>query len=148
MRDLAGNALRRPRKPRMLADHARLPAPRRWCLPMTPTRADVASVTTEGVMLAILELTHEDAEARFTTLDVADQLGVREYQVRAAFHWLRRFRKIAVVPGEIQERITYPSGQRYPVTVYRMLPKSTPADFDALYQVFGLRSAAQLETEP
>jgi hypothetical protein len=128
----------------MLADRARLPAPRSsMVLADAQTAAMTTSVTTEDVMLAILELTHEDQDARFTTLDVAQEMGVKEYRVRAAFSWLVRFGKIKIAAGEIVERMSPTFGEKYPVTLYRMLPKSAPADFDAIYRAFGLRPAAQ-----
>lgn len=89
-------------------------------------------------MLAILDLTHQDPEARFTTREVAEQMGADEYPVRAAFSWLVRCKKIEVVRGEIRERVTRTAGEKYPVAVYRFKPKSESGDFAALYQVFGL----------
>jgi hypothetical protein len=94
-------------------------------------------VTTEDVMLAILELTHEDAEAKFTTLDVAQEMGVDEYPVRAAFWWLRKLGKIQPDEKNVLHRLTRTAGERYEVTVYRIKPKAaTSEEFQAFYARF------------
>lgn len=104
---------------------------------MTTADTPASPVTTETVMLAILEHVHECPESQFTTCDVAAEMGVKEYSVRAAFHWLRRFGKIEVVEGDIVERVNRTAGKRYPVTLYRVKPQSdTTAEFQAFYMRF------------
>lgn len=107
----------------------------------TPDKA-ASQVTTETVMLAILEHIHADPERGFTTLDIALDMGANEYPVRAAFHWLRRLGKIEIARGARVERHNRTEGKAYSVRVYRLKAKSaTPAAFDALYRVFGLGTA-------
>jgi hypothetical protein len=104
--------------------------------------AQAASVSTELVMLAILELTHTNPEAQFTTRDVAQEMGAKEYAVRLAFSWLCRFGKIEIVEGKIIERKTRTAGEKYPVSVYRIKPKAMTGEaLDALYKAFGLATA-------
>lgn len=88
-------------------------------------------------MLAILEFTREDEERGFTTVDIAQEIGAKEYQVRVAFSWLMRFGKIEIVPGELVRRTTRTAGEKYPVNIYRLKPKAeTTVEFLNFYMRF------------
>lgn len=102
------------------------------------------NVTTETVLDAIRAYEGEIKDAEgvsvFTTTDIAAVMGCDEYPVRAACSWLRRFRLIEAVEGTACMRRTRKTGERYTACFYRLKPQARPADFDALYQVFGLRA--------
>lgn len=91
-------------------------------------------VTVETTLLAILEFLDEDQEQTFTTRDIAGAMRVEEYPVRAAFSWLRRAGKIAIVEDAVCDRVTRTAGERYPVAVYKLkrAAETTP-DFLAYY---------------
>lgn len=92
-------------------------------------------ITTEMVMLAILEAIHgREEDATFTTREIAEEIGVNEYPVRLAFSWLCRFGKISAVDGKAIERTTRTTGKKYEVALYRVKAASTTTvEFQAFY---------------
>lgn len=99
-------------------------------------------VTTETVREAI-GLYIAERSNHFTTADIARSMGVEEYQVRAAFTWLARYRVIEIIPGVRSKRYLGnprdPSKRRhtnsYFASMYRMR-EVCQVDFQRLMGVF------------
>lgn len=97
-------------------------------------------VTTDSVLEAIK--TYAQHAPTFSTLDIARAMGADEYRVRVACSWLKRYRIIELVEGTNCMRRTRRTGERYTASLYRLRPQAEPADFDALFRVFGLVARA------
>lgn len=98
-------------------------------------------VNTDTVLVAIKGYegqTDEEGRVVFSTIDIAQEMGADEYPVRVACSWLRRYRIIEVVEGTTCMRRTRRTGERYTASLYRLRPQAEPADFNALFRVFGL----------
>lgn len=93
-------------------------------------------VTTDTVLEAIKA--HAEHTPTFSTIDIARAMGADEYRVRVACSWLRRYRIIEVVEGTAVFRRTARRGELYAASLYQLRPQAAPADFDALFRVFGL----------
>lgn len=99
-------------------------------------------VTTEAVKGAI-ERYIAARSNRFTTADIARFMGEDEYQVRAAFTWLTRYRVIEIIPGVRSKRYLGepkdPSKRRrahsYTASMYH-LRDVCEVDFNRLMGVF------------
>lgn len=103
--------------------------------------ARMEHVSTDQVLSAIKGYKGQvDPEGNtvFSTLDIAREMGADEYRVRVACSWLRRYRIIEVIEGTTCMRRTRRTGERYTASLYRLRPQAAPADFDALFRVFGL----------
>lgn len=99
---------------------------------MSQCNAVSSRVTTDSVMAAI----RDHGKARFTTLEIARDMGADEYHVRIAFSWLSRYRIIESIPGVRSVRYTGTAGEKYSANVYQLRQESTPADFATLNRVF------------
>lgn len=101
-------------------------------------------VSTDTVKAAIESYINDRGSNRFTTADIARFMGVDEYQVRAAFTWLTRYRVIEIIPGVRSKRYLGdpkdPSKRRhtnsYYASMYQLREVCSPADFKQLMGVF------------
>lgn len=101
-------------------------------------------VTTDTVMTAIRAFIDATGANHFTTLDIANHMQCSEYQVRAAFTWLTRYRSIVVVPGVRSRRYlgqpADPTKRRhadsYYAAVYQLNASETVIDFQTLMGAF------------
>ena len=99
-------------------------------------------VTTETVQKAIEQYVGSHGENRFTTADIARDMGVDEYPVRAAVSWLARYGMIEIIPGVRSKRyLVQPTDRRlhgevYSVSMYRVKEPACEANFAALMGVF------------
>lgn len=99
-------------------------------------------VTTETVQKAIEQYVGSRGENRFTTADIARDMGVDEYPVRAAVSWLARYGMIEIIPGVRSKRYrSMPTDRRphdddYSVSVYQVKEPACEANFAALMGVF------------
>ena len=101
-------------------------------------------VTTATVLEAIKAYVGANSD-HFTTQDIARQMGVEEYPVRAAISWLNRNEEIEIVPGVRSKRYLgepeNPDTRRhttsYSASVYQIRKKAGKADFAALNRLFG-----------
>ena len=96
---------------------------------------DAQSVTTESTISAIHDYVTVTARDSFTTHDIARHIGADETQVRAAFGWLARHKKIEIVPCVTCRRYTRTQGEEYSASVYR-LRNSGMADIKTLMFAF------------
>ena len=89
------------------------------------------------------QFVEQRGENRFTTADIARDMGVDEYPVRAAVSWLARYGLIEIIPGVRSKRyLEQPAARRlhgdsYSVSVYQIKEKGAQADFAALNRAFG-----------
>lgn len=97
----------------------------------TMDRGPVVRVTTEDVLKAARAYEDDD----FTTYDIAFEMDVEEYPVRAAMSWLLK-RRLVEVCGK-RFLFTKTNHVKYPVVLYRVRPEATEADFAALNRAFG-----------
>lgn len=99
-------------------------------------------VTTETVQKAIEQFVKDRGENRFTTADIARDMGVDEYPVRAAVSWLARYGMIEIIPGLRSKRYrSMPTDRRphdddYSVSVYQVKERCGEVNFAALMGVF------------
>jgi len=99
-------------------------------------RGSVVRVTSEKVLEAV-----RACEGDFTTQDIAGQLGIGEYQVRAALSWLVRrgiVERVGAEPRRLPVRKGRGQRETYPATLYRAKKEASQVDFKVLYRVFGL----------
>lgn len=94
----------------------------------TMDRGPLVCVTTDDVAKVI-----ESVVGEFTTFDIAEQMGVPEYPVRAAMSWLLKRGDIAKA-GQ-RQRFTARMHEVYWATTYVRVVRGEPADFATLTRV-------------
>lgn len=93
--------------------------------PVTPARVSI-----EMVFDAIWSY----PKGALSTFEIAEQMGVPEYPVRAVMSWLLN-RKVIEKAGA-RKRYTAPSNEAYWATKYTMKPQTARVDFAALMVAF------------
>jgi len=101
------------------------------------------SIVTTGTVKGAIERYIAERNNHFTTADIARFMGSDEYQVRAAFTWLARYRVVEIIPGVRSTRYLGeprdPSKRRharsYTASMYRMVEKMEAPDFAGLMGV-------------
>lgn len=88
------------------------------------------AVTTETVLAAVKKLPIES----FTTFEIAEDMGVPEYPVRAAVSWL--LKGGVIERSGARKRYTATGNEPYFATTYVLKQKAAPADFSALMGIF------------
>jgi Winged helix-turn-helix transcription repressor, HrcA DNA-binding len=96
-----------------------------------------ASVTTESVLQAATDYVAKTGTPYFTTHEIAEHLGKREYMVRSAMGWLKHFNLVEPVPTVRSRRRTKTKRNcPYWAVVYQIREKSEAPDFQTLHMVF------------
>lgn len=114
----------------------------KWWLSRLPSAPmTTVLVTTDTALQAINQHVGRAGNEHFTTHEIARAMGADEYHVRIAFSWLSRYRIIESIPGVRSVRYTGTAGEKYSANVYQLRQESTPADFETLNRVFGVRAA-------